>query len=791
MVRRSVGGRQSVRGRHDGDAAVGSSVIAFLVAGVLFMASVVAVLVTTRTGTEERALGDAPEAATHLVQADSLAGILLGSPGFVTDSYQASYAATHSGSPMADWSDVASQVGKTGAADNLTRLGLLDAQSPVNNMLDYAKFQNLRAAPLEANAHDGLVNYDEALAVLGLDTAGVDFHIRAYPALQSVSDLLACQTVAMRPVCKDPNLKVAYIGDIQPPAVPAPPTAAMLRSQLGNPVVTCSVSTASPKAYTLSTTVTNGVAGNPATQFNGVFLATFSAGPTFTKSVKTPVLAGGASSTLSVDVPYYGGRRCGTGTNITVDLYDPSNKLLDIDTPTGGLTSAVPAPAATSNKDLWLDSATYFVAGSPVVVNYDGSELDSRGRSIGLKSKPLYLEVRDGEDPAGTVRFSQAFTTASSGRGASITITPTPGVGVYTARLYDGSSAASGSLRVASRLIVVSAAPGPYVPSSGAGGSSASYGVDPLGPTPSEVYFLDSLIQQFCPTYYDTKTSSPLPTLPVWDARCAAFKPSGADPFQPGDVFPDAKNPLRSSLVPRLICQVTAGCPNGVAKDSPRYDLTNVLVVGTNVDHNEMAPAEIKYAIEDWVKGGGTLIVLGSVDQSVNWLMPILKTGIKSSSGGVSVPDAAHPVLHVPDELDYAAYKAHDQVWDFRGSHDADELFTQIVAQGDGTDFEPILAVSNPGSIQDADTGTSGTVILTTWRPYDLFDCGTCSNRILEGQKFLNNVLMLGYGDLYLDYGPAIPPDTNVVPAVRFAQIQHPQFADPIQLKMNVFVFSS
>ena len=194
-----MAGRVS-RVRQD-DAAVGSSVIAFLVAGVLFMASVVAVLVTTKTGSEDGVLHDAPDAAAHRVQADSLAGILLGSPGFASDTYLATYSAAHGGSELTDWSDSASAVGKTPAADSLTRLGLLDAQSPVNNMLDYAKFQNLRAAPLDANPTDGLVNYAEAQAALGLAGAEVDFHVRAYPALQSIQELLACQTVAMRPIC--------------------------------------------------------------------------------------------------------------------------------------------------------------------------------------------------------------------------------------------------------------------------------------------------------------------------------------------------------------------------------------------------------------------------------------------------------------------------------------------------------------------------------------------------------------------------------------------------------------
>jgi hypothetical protein len=70
--------------RDHGDAAVGSSVIAFLVAGVLFMASVVAVLVTTQTGSDSEATGDAADAAASHIHAASLADLLLDSPGYTS-----------------------------------------------------------------------------------------------------------------------------------------------------------------------------------------------------------------------------------------------------------------------------------------------------------------------------------------------------------------------------------------------------------------------------------------------------------------------------------------------------------------------------------------------------------------------------------------------------------------------------------------------------------------------------------------------------------------------------------
>lgn len=768
----------SARSSGAGDAGVGSSVVAFLVAGVLFMGSIAAVLVTTRTSSDEGS-GDASDAAAALLQADSLARILLGSPG-----------SSESLAAGSDWSDDANYIGRAPAADQLSRLGLLDAGSELPSMMNFSKFQNLRAAPLASSSTDGLVNYEDARRMLGLADAGIDFHVRAYPALQDVDALLACQAAAARAVCKDPNLKVAYIGDIRPPSASSPPSEEALATQLGNPTITCSVSP-QPKAYRVASTVVNG--GSASTQFRGVFDVRFSDGPRYTKTVNSPVLAPGQSITFTLDVPAYNGRACGAGTDIEFDLYDANDRLLTVERE---IASPVTGAAA-SPKDLWVESATYFLAGSPMKVTFDGSAPGN-----GFKNQPFTFVLHEGEGTSGAVRLQKAVSSTANGKGGDIALDPaTPlAPGVYTAVLYDGSfatpsaAASSSAVRVSARVNVVSAAPGPYVPSSGAGSGSAVY--VPEAVVETEVHLLDTIVQQFCPTYWNQKDQSPLATAPSWDSRCGAFK-NGTAPFQPGDVFPDAKNPLRDGLVPRLICQQAAGCPGGqrdgstAPRDAPRYDLANVVVVGSNVDHNEMAPAEVKYALEDWVKGGGTLVVLGSIDQSVNWLMPILKTGIKSSSGGVSVPDAAHPVLHVPDELAYADYEHGNQVWDFRGSHEANELFTQVVAQGSATEFEPILAVSNPGAIQNTDTGSSGTVILTTWQAWDVFRCPTCSdaNRVMEGLKFVNNILMLGYGDLYLDYGPPIPPDTNVVPAIRFAQIQHPDFAEPIQMKMTVFVF--
>lgn len=740
------------------------------------MASVVAVLVTTRASSDAESTGDIPQAAAYRIQANGLADIVLESPGFV------------SGSNPEDWSDGASNVGKVAAADNLARLGLLDAQATAPKMLDFAKFQNLRSAPFAA-ADDGFVNYEEARRMLGIEEVGMDFHIRAYPSLSSVQDLLDCPTVS----CKDPNLRVTYIGDIVPPDVPVPPAPASLASQLGNPTVTCTTAGAAPKTYRIQTTVTNnGQAGSPAAQFRAFFDIDFSDGDGHAENVNGPLLNPGESAALSIDVAAYGNRECGTGTELEVNLRDINGDLLTITKVLGAGETATTATEA--DRKLWLEASTYFNEGESMAVTYSGGATGND-----FKSKSLYLVVKDN---VGATMFQTGLTTPNDKETTSTAIpiatALTAAGSPYTATLFDGASASASFMQVTERLVVLPAAtlPGGFTPSSG-GSTPTVY--NPSGVVESEVYFLHTLVQKFCPTYYDTKAITPLqaPTsipeawvesdadtlIDDWASRCLPFK--GATPldYLRGDVYPDNSQILKDSLP----CRLFVDCDSD---GTPRYDLVSILVVGSNVDHNELAPQEIKGSINRWVRGGGTLIVFGG-DDKMNWLMPILHTGTKSSSGGVSVPDAAHPILHVPDELDYPNYDHQNEVWDFRGSHDADILFTQVVAQGTSPDYEPILAISKPGAIQDEDTGTSGTVVLTTWLPYDLFQGADPARKTSEGLKFVNNLLMMGYADLYLDYGPAIPEGANVVPAVRYAQIIHPDFADPVQLSLNVFVFPS
>ncbi len=255
----------------------------------------------------------------------------------------------------------------------------------------------------------------------------------------------------------------------------------------------------------------------------------------------------------------------------------------------------------------------------------------------------------------------------------------------------------------------------------------------------------------------------------TWASRCQWFKTGQT---QWGDVFPDSKQIMNNDLHDRLIG--TDGLP--------RYDIANVIIAGSNIDQTAMTSSAAKQAVADWVLGGGLLISFGSMNQNVNWLEPIFHAAIRSSSGGIGVPDPGHPVLHTSDELDYPLYDNRDRVWNFNGqtAQDAAVLFTNIVVQSS----DPVTTESIPGALGD------GTVILTTWTPYDVYDGSKdTATTSMEGLKLVNNLLMQGYKDLYLDYGPPLPAFTNVIPAKRMVEVDHPQFDDPIELSVILYVF--
>lgn len=816
------------RGSFFGDRqAAASGTIAFLVAGVLFMGSVATVLVTTRT-TGGPELADAPQASILRLQARDIAALLVDSPGY---------------SASGTWSsDADLYTGRSANADLLLRLGLLDDAD--QSMLGYAKLQNLRRAPLAADATDGYVNYEEARRSLGLDGAGRDFHVRAYPQLAALDDLMASEG-------RDGNLRVTYIGhyEVTYNTIHGVPLTSTQGLGVGTPqcVISNDVSGGSantppqgnpagaPQNYRLQATVTNG--GSTPTQFTALFKYTLGTGASAyegTRRAQSYLVDPDDSTVMFVDIPARPGVSCAAGSRITVEVSEPLGNMVSQSTTlaTGVTTATV------GSRDLHLE-ATKSVFTTPSCSAAIELDWSSPARDVGANDF-LGMKVVKGTGEQVWPETGYYTFKGNSGNKAKV-----DGVclepGEYRGYLYfSGSNTFTDtSQHVVTHILVQATAPTGFV----AKGTAEPDLENPIytsrPPVQVEAKMLEALVDRFCPAYYSHKERSPLAATSSawteWDSRCSSFAGgravdtqgrcksfgrnlAGVEASQPGDVIPDIKCDMDEALPARLTCQLAlpeggdsarVGCPGAglqgafVPQGEPRYDITNVLIVGSEVNHAAMTSGAAKFAVRDWVLGGGTLIAFGSEAGNVNWLQPLFHAAIRSSSGGISTPDIAHPILHVPNELDDPAntYDAHGQTWNFNGQtaqaqdDEASALFTNvIVAGGDALQGDPLLAHSRPGALG------SGSVILTAYLPYDLYGSersalpggAKCPDLTLgecEGMRFIHNLMMSAYGDLYLDYGPPCPAWTNCVPSVRSALVQHPDFAVPIELKLNVYVF--
>ena len=141
-------------------------VVAFLVGGSIFVVALAGILLISRdAGSDD----EAADAAARTLQAASLVDVIVASPGI-------------------GWAD----------PDTLERLGL---QASNGTGLNTEALDALRGAQYEAVAGNGLVDYEEARASLGIPD-GTDFHLRMYPV-----GLDASYQASLA------GTRVAYIGD--------------------------------------------------------------------------------------------------------------------------------------------------------------------------------------------------------------------------------------------------------------------------------------------------------------------------------------------------------------------------------------------------------------------------------------------------------------------------------------------------------------------------------------------------------------------------------------------------
>lgn len=706
-----------------------SSTFAFVVAVGVMLSSVAVVYQATGDIASPGVLRET-EQVNLQSEAAALKGILLNSPGVVTG-----------GGAWDQTEDT---------ADTIERLGLL---SPDGAGIQLEKLRNLRLAPFEANATDGYANYEEVKTALGLDDKGLDFHIRAKPTLKNVEEILD------DPSLRDQQLKVTYIGNVSSKSSSG-------TSIDGNITVddfTCEASPASTKSWRFSINVTNG--GTTATQFFAVFDIN-NGGTVVTRQDQGTLLAAGDRGIIHVDVENTDEVDCTSSTTAEVDLLDPV-QLLRTQTVSGPMISGSPALA---------DDTFYTNVGVPyttlsgnddVEINYYGTAfLDEDGEVI--TSHELLLEVREGTDPSGTLKHSDSAEVKSNTNqqrfkfDASSDLGP---AGEYTAYLKHVPS----GIVATQRIVILADEPDAYAPDGASG--TTSWEEDPAMQV--EIGFLHDLAEQFCPAYFDTTTVG-WDVNETWNDRCGHFKtvdPLWDGTVHSGDVLPDLQKELWGLEAKLLKLEA-----DGVTK-TPRYDLVNTLVVGSNVAHNSMTSNNFGDPLEQWVLGGGTLIVFGSPGQSTQWLQNLFHAGQTSSSGGISAPDVSHPLLSTPEQLSYEDYDTSGKGWKYTGG--ADEHFTDVVEQG-GT---PVTAISDPGDFGE------GTIVLTSWLPYDLFGTGT-GTAGMEGLRLMYNFMMQGYRDLFLDYGPPLPDGVPAIPAAGRSYVDHPDLGQ-LTLDFTLYVFPS
>ncbi len=557
-----------------------------------------AVIVGMLAQTDEVSFNSAAGPVEHAVlseQAMGLAELLLQSPGVVQGG--------------GDWAD---------NPDALDRLGL---QGSRPGDVGFAKLQNLRLAPLEANATDGYVNYEEARTSLGLADQGLDFHIRGEPRLLSLEEL---QKTGQR----DKYMRVGFIGNAIGESQAATGGGAQITG------VSCE-----GVGQNINYEVTALNNGTTTTQFLAI-LTVQGTTVTVTEAMHGAIVADNATTVIAGSIPAIDTSLCAAGTQVTVKLYDP-----DVQIASKTFTLAAPSAApSTAAHHLSVDpSDSYFLTSENVLVAFDSNSLKN-------KDDVTLLVV----DPTNATVYLSTFELgAPNSRTRDIGALP---AGEYTVRL------SYGSLYVTDTLLVVASSLNPFT-SSGTttGGYSWHSGVA------TEVGMVESLVEKFCPYLYDDNTGSPMAAPPAHNPRCN-FLPAGAQ----GSVFPDIKSVMNNNLPLYLLD----------GGGTPRYDYFSILVVGSEVDHRAMTSADAKHAIRDWVYGGGTLVVFGSEEQSVTWLQPIFHAQIKSSSGGINTPDNLHPVLHTPNELDWDGFiNPNGNVWEFNAG--AGDAFTDVVQQAD------------------------------------------------------------------------------------------------------------
>lgn len=607
------------------------------------------------------------------------------------------------------------------APPSTARLSLKQAGDPSLNL---ATFRDLQLTQFTDDT-TGLIAYQDAKT--GLDVSGMDFHIRSYPTLESARERLGNT--------RDPHLNVAYIGHVE------------TKFTGGDPVienVACFTSTFDNDSVRYSITVRN--TGTTPTQFYLVLDIDQGPGSDLTVRDQTGLILDGDPATVHMDIPSTAEASCKTVKEVDVTLYGTNKKLATASfSPLDG--TGAPADAPGGFLALALRE-TYYLSEQEVTVEYTAEE----GKLLTWK---LYHpdETETGLSGSHTATTDGTFTFTAP--------TVAAGSSVYTLAVTHVEHGATATQQL---LVLEGGVVQPFTLDENFD-ASLQFG-EAMG---QEAFMVEQLIENFDPSLHSLTGEAEEAADADWPAECPSRPRPDLDPCNvawsgaTGDVYWDEKKILTDSLPLRIDVDNTADC--NPVNTLPDQAYPDIIVVGSNVDHNAMTSGGFKLPLRDWVECGGLLIVFGSPDASTQWLQPIFHVGAQTDTGGIAAPDTTHPLLRVPNSLDFGSYDNKDRTW--RYTSDAEDYFTNIVNQGD----DPITAISDPG-----DFGR-GTVLISNWLPYDLFGDGTGED---EGLYIMDNFLTQAYRDLFLDYGPPIPSNAPVVPAIRQSQIElSPMFGEP------------
>lgn len=693
--------------------------VGFIVAIMLFMGSFYYI---TQASVDQDANTTAADSSNVQARAAALADIIVSSGKGWYDSTPCVEASgtksvdSSSFDPDALSATVAGEVqGRFGLGEELCVRGPSDSRA--RNNLSYAKLMSLYQASTDANPSNDRVDYEEARKSLGF-ADGEDFHIRAWPIMASVHQILENGF-------KDPTMHPLYIGDYED-----------VSGHTSAEEIEYTTSVVDAASYvTIRLNIKN--TGTEASIFGSLFDLPLEKGNVgFT--LHTPLLAPDQDYTLEITIR--------KSSDWSWD--DPSEEVItfEIQDRDGEIGDGV--------IDLSSVDMTYLTEQTNVFVEADEMYWVKSGASVATKLTYMAFEG-DGTKKkfsdwrlVSTSPLGVPTTTALSSNVFSATATVTAFLdGCYKGDVRTSLLTASWNWDC---INVVTTDDEVHRWTTG-----VTHEIAPNPAVAIEAGFIDALVHDFENGVF----SSDYSTLAV---------PYVAE----GDIFPDLKSVMDNDLVDAITD----------ANGDPSYEYT-LIVVGSDVDQNAMTSHAAKQAIADWVMGGGTLIVFGSEAQNVEWLRPLFDAGIETANGPIQTPDEGHPILQVPNRLDYAGYE-HTNQWSF--NNNGGDAFTQVIQTSDGS----LLAVGNAGAFGD------GRVVLTSWRPYDLEAdmsevCPTPLTSPSECQALfvLHNVLTLSYTYLFLDYGPVLPTHGNVGSQLRVVSVYHPELRELVPLQLQVFVF--